>query len=630
MVKKIIQTLLRISLLLVIIVLGFTAIFPGWLDYRQIIIDSVTTKFMSNEDIVLLEEARQIGISFKQHKNNVLSLRRLARLKQEKIERLHASLTAGETDNFKSILTDFSKNDLPNKLIQKTISLNNIEAFIAVYDKQQPPCTLESQQIDHANASKNSYNRPLVTKFIFKAENPQFFIHWLKRQCNDLITKLDFIELLSKDLMQFGRYDLLRAIPNKESYSWLYQQVLWQTILNEDEQKALALINDGIGFDHNKAAFFSLPKTLDKNKKPIDAFYYAIKSKQLELASKIIEKDPQYIQRNELNEELYTLMTSSYTHLKALEFLSDGKLDLQSINIDLKQEFIAAVNKGHLKHIQLLLRSDTQLSFKNIHNIDWERLDFAMRNVGIETTKFFISRGLDVANFALHGLDQLKYAMLIGDIDAVEFLLDKIKVQPDRIYRGKSILNHQIGGNDSTKKHIKALLIKYGAHENIAKMYSKETGVTYNPSCRIGKKISKNIFNDDELVNPLQTEFTKNSKMNSYNVCEAALAYCFHKYGKSLDDCFETIQSCNTHENKLNGSNKVTVCCPSTSKKTYNDNRCAGLDIRGAAYSLKGLGFSETYSVPYLTTLNKEFQDSKKEQYKELEKELRRMQKKNE
>jgi len=195
-------------------------------------------------------------------------------------------------------------------------------------------------------------------------------------------------------------------------------------------------------------------------------------------------------------------------------------------------------------------------------------------------------------------------------VDIVELLLES-DVKPDRLYRGKSILDTQTSQKTENSQKIRDLLIAKGAHNNLGKLVRKETGVKYNPQCKIGEASVRQYATKPEYLSVINEGLEKGLNADNYGLCHVGLLLCTKSQENSLDDCFESAPACTTSNGatRFSKDNPATnLCCPQEAKSRYNEMRCSGLGVIAASFALRDMGFPTTYTIPTFMVNTPEYQ----------------------
>jgi len=212
-----------------------------------------------------------------------------------------------------------------------------------------------------------------------------------------------------------------------------------------------------------------------------------------------------------------------------------GNLDKEKVNVYLDR----AISGQRLSVIYTLLAIDPSIRFDNLDNDESKNLAAAsLKN--IEFLPRLLDRGFELEKLEFKGLDLLSNVIAVGNLDVTQRIL-QAGVNPGVWYRGGSILNESIGGDEVTQAAIKTSLIAAGATEDEALLVRNLTGVEFDASCRVGEASISDIQSEKyhQLLNNLMTTNNLES-LTSYEVCETTLLVCTNDPNQSLDDCFES------------------------------------------------------------------------------------------
>lgn len=130
---------------------------------------------------------------------------------------------------------------------------------------------------------------------------------------------------------------------------------------------------------------------------------------------------------------------------------------------------------------------------------------------------------------------------------------------------------------DDDKDKIIALLKQYGATNNFLAIVRDEkgVGVDINLNCRLGRvvKIETKTVAEKYMQRSQNNPEDKLKNTNQLVMCSIATANCTNQ-GFGVDSCMRSIQVCSTLHN-----NQAPICCSSSLKKRYFEARCSGLNV---------------------------------------------------
>lgn len=577
-------------MLSLIVLLGFTALFPGWFDNRQVVMDEITARFMSVDDQVLRQQARDKQIDFKAYKAQVLALRATQKRKAELREMLAAAHKSGDNVALKNTLVQMQRNDVPSRLFVSAIENENIGALTAMSEAGYK-CILDDASASNGNV--NRYNNSSVSSAFYKSNNADVFSEWVGLGCYQ--GQVYFI----KNLLKQNKQALFANVAINNTTELFWSDVLWESVLLKMDSYAASLIDKGVGRTDRSELFATL-KGLNISSTFDDILLESINLRLALVSERILSVDKNYIRRNELSKSVLQMLLNRHQR-NMIEIFQVNVLNLSELAEVIPKHLVTSVNKGDVNMIRLLLSLDSTLSMSSFEAHNLTALNRALRGSEVIHFPQLVDRGLNFKAFKYQGLDQLSQALSLGD----EILVSKILamgVNPKRLYRGRSILATPIGGDLTKQKAINTSMINAGATNDLGELVRHETGVKYAPNCSIGKH-AEITFQTPKYYQPITALLRKQKTetLTSYQVCEVALLICTKNAETVLDDCFESVPVCPQRVEDKGFHVKgipSPVCCPSEAKKRYNEMRCSGLGIAASVSTLSRMGFSETYGIP--------------------------------
>ncbi len=606
--KKALYFLLRLSLLMTIIVLGFTALFPGWYDNRQIIFDEVSSRFMSPDDIAIREDARRKNTPFKEHKADVVE-RRLAKQRRLDLQNsFNAALDGGDNQRLKETLSQMEKRDVPSNIYARAIRQNNIGA-LSIIANAGIPCRYDGGSNVFAStkgAENVRVSQSLTLSAIYESSNPDVVAKWVALGC------YSGQPYFAKNIVAKETLHLFDKVPKTKSTAKLWQDLLWESVVAKNQDQAVDLIQGGVGLIESDREF-SLGERGQASNDRQDIFLVSLSLSLPKVAANILVQDPGYVRRRGLSKSvLNSLQARRRAHVPIDMFLN-AEFDKNALQELMPEYWESAISAGDIGMMRLLLTLEPTLSFDAHNASDLANLDRALRSRDSVHLPLLIERKLDFNAFDYKGLDQLQQAMFAGDPALVDSLL-QAGIDPRAVYRGRSILSSQVGGDSAQQDKIKAALVKHGATTDLAALVRLKTGVQHDQRCRAGKR-SDIDFQSPEYYRPLKEQLREINKktLSAYRACEVSLLVCTKSQEFGLDDCFESLPSCpkRVEDNGFSlGTLPSPVCCPDAAKKRYNEMRCAGLGVLAASMTLSELPFTKYYSVPVFFINTKEYKQN--------------------
>ncbi len=627
---KILKLIIRVSLLLAMVVLCITALFPGWYDNRGIIFNEVSQRFMSNDEVIMREKASRADVPYQEYKEKAEAKKKAKALLAKLNAGLDQAIAANDSAAINRAVAKFSAEQIKPNNVVSLIESSNITAFTALY-QQSLACNTDYQRDLVKTQMKNktatdyrvSQFETKVSRAVLANSNDALMLAWYEMKCwrsaTELANKHDYLKALAHKLVVRNKPNRVLALKNAEDFDYLLTQVLWQSLNKRNDAAAQSLFEKAYVEDTKKKPIVSFVD-VKKGRGGIssDLVFYALKNNHLLFAESVLQYDPEYIKRNNLSWNIYNdIVAKRFPERKTVQLLSNGLLDLESVKIDVNSELTTAIENGITESVLLLLNHDAKATLKNLPVTDWENFRRSSANLPLQTQRFLFERGLDYGVFAYQGVDQLANAMSKGDEALVEFYLAEAGVKPAIEYRGKTILDAAIGGDTKTQQRILALLTEYGAHDDYFKLIREITGVEYDPNCSVGQPLEPSRYASNKLVEQLKAAESQ-QPLTPMNFYEAAIVHCVSDNGHDLDSCIVSIRACSdssaaTPRAQMKSSD---LCCPSHVKRTYTQARCSGMDVASAAVTLRGTGFTEAYTIPLFFTYTKEYKELQESQQK--------------
>jgi hypothetical protein len=609
MFKRVFQVLVRITLLAAIIVLAITAIFPGWYDNRHIVVDEITAKFMSTDDLIIRENAQRQNRPYKEVKAEVLQKRKVKEDRQALAANLKEAIQTQDQQRLLVLLSSSLKRDFPQDLYVQAIEQNYLDG-LEIINRAGIACNaLPTQFKDDAimfNAINSIHAKTLNA--VFKS-NATVFSKWLELDCYKVHSNIEQ-RLIGHP--QFSEWLNSVSFDDKDAAFW--QKILSQSVATNNDEIAKKLIAAGVALSNDSLLTINNRRLSASNN--VDPLTSLIQRNKIELAAEILQKQPNYIAENNLDQEVFNAIKSGRQLRSIYEAFPSSFLRLDALQFKPAEELEQAVQKGNLARIIWLLELDPSINFSMLEPasseqaLDYAKLDRSLQFDNVEHIRLLLERGFDLNSFEYKGLDQVANAARRGDVDLVSLLLEK-GVKLNTLYRGQSILTALSSGNLENHKAIKALLISKGAHDNLGKLVRQTTGVKYNPQCKIGLPSIQQFATKPEYLGLINDAIGEGLKANNFGICHASLLLCTKDQKNSLDDCFESAPACTGDDNQIVfGKDKQaqSLCCPAAAKFRYNEMRCSGLGVISASAMLRDMGFPETYTMPTFMLNTPEYQ----------------------
>ena len=300
----------------------------------------------------------------------------------------------------------------------------------------------------------------------------------------------------------------LSANPNATNHR--HMSALYLSLLNNMPKVALRLVQKGAKIEakHLVGRY--------------EVLSWAIMKGYLDIADEIINRNPEYIRRNDLDR---AVLSAAFYALK------DKKL---------RQEALT-----------LLLQNGVEPQKMQNGGIRW--LIKAVELQDPILVKQLLDTGID-PNI------RSKMRIVLGVAESIDnsksFGVDKPDVDID-------------------KNKIIAVLKQYGATNNFLAIVRDEKGVDLNLNCSLGRevKIETKTVAEKYLQRTQNNPETKLMNNNELVMCRIATANCTNQ-GFGMDSCMRSIQVCG-----ISDTNQAPICCPSSLKKRYFEARCSGLDV---------------------------------------------------
>ncbi len=618
--KKISLLSLRIALLGFMVILGMTAIFPGWYDNKHIIWEEFTANFMSKDDIQIREEAKRQQVPFKEYKAKVLQKRANIKERELLAVNLKEAIDAKNDQRLTSLLMNAKKQHFPEDLYVQAIENNYVSGFEIIHFNGIA-CTATHEHFKGDSILFNKIgNIRYKTLNAVLASNSSIFNKWAELGCYESYEHIDQ-RLINHD----GLPELLAGISFADKGNKLWEKLLWRSIRSKKIHISEQLINNGILMSNEYIV--SINKGRSQNRLKMDMFSLIFQQGQYQLAELLLKKHPTYIAENNLDQAVFGALKKGPQSKAIYDAFPSSLIQLDALSINTSSEFEQAITKGHLPRIIWLLELDPTLNFSALNNstVDYSMLDKSLSGfVNAEQIQMLIGRGLDLNLFEYNGLDQLSGAIQNGDLEVISSLLET-HIQLDKLFRGKSILNVKTYKNTHNKEEIRRLLIENGAHDDLGLLVRQETGVEFDPQCKIGKRTIAGYESNSEFLSLINSTFDESEDpltADHAELCHFSLLACTKNQNNSLDDCFESAPICSGENIDSVYSKESPVnhlCCPAKAKLRYNEMRCSGLGVISASFSLADMGFPTVYSIPTFMMNTREYQEQSLKQQKEDE-----------
>ena len=602
MLKKII----RVTLLGIIVVLGFTIIFPGWYDNKHIILDEITSKFMSKDDLIIRDDARRKNIPFKAYKEQVLNKRKARKLREENLQSLAHAINTQDDQLLEKTLIATKKRNIPYDIYAQVIEKSYLKGIDIIHENGIP-CTATPQYLKDNQVSPNQGSIHRATINAVLSSNSEILEKWLSLDCHTIQPK--FLARFVKDS---------RAIPltenlteNKNNQLFL-ENLLWESVSNNKVKLTTHLRNQGISFSDDFLR--SMNQERYSSGKKIDFLTSFVKKRKMDVVAIILEDQPNYISENKIDQNIFDALKNGSQSKGIYDVLKSSYISKDALDFNPSTELEQAVTKGNLTRVMWLLSLDPDLDFSTLQNKNIEYISFerSLRWDNVKNVPILAARKFDFSLLRYQGLDQLSDAISRGKIDIVKLLLD-LGVKTNTLYRGNSILNIANTLKVENKQKIIDLLIANGAHNDLGKLVRQETGVQYDPQCKVGKQSIQNYGSNNDHINQINQSLQQRarSKVDNYGICHVSLLLCTKDNKNSLDNCFASAPSCSdeSQTSSFSKENPVTsLCCPAAAKSRYNEMRCSGLDVVSSSLMLRDMGFPETHSIPTFMLNTPEYQ----------------------
>ena len=611
---------IRVALLGFMVILGMTAIFPGWYDKKHIIWEEFTANFMSKDDLQIREEAKRQQVPFNEYKAKVLQKRANIKERELLAVNLKEAIDAKNDQSLTTLLMNAKKQHFPEDLYVQAIKNNYVNGFEIIH-VNGIACTATHEQFKGDSILFNKIGSiRYKTLDAILTSHSSMFNKWAELGC------YESYEHIEQRLVNHERLpELLAGVSFADKGNKLWEKLLWRSIKSNKANVAEQLLNNGVLMSEDYIVSINKGRSQDRRK--MDMFSLIFQQGRYQLAELLLKNHPSYITENNLDQAVFDALKQGPQSKDIYEVFSSNLIQLDALSISTSNELEQAITKGHLPRIIWLLELDPTLNFSVLNNstVDYSMLDRRMNGfVSAEQITMLMGRGLDLNLFKYNGLDQLSGAIKNGDIDVISSLLGT-DIQLDRLFRGKSILNVKTYKNTHNKEEIRRLLIENGAHDDLGLLVRQETGVEFDPQCKIGKRNIADYGNNSEylsLINSMFDEHEDPLTADHAELCHFSLLACTKNQNNSLDDCFESAPSCSGDNIDSVYSKESPVnhlCCPEKAKLRYNEMRCSGLGVISASFSLADMGFPTAYSIPGFMINTREYQEQSLKQQKEDE-----------
>ena len=308
---KILKVILRISLLSLIVLLGFTAIMPNWFRDRDVIYEQLANRFSSTEELILREHAKRKGIPYKQYKQQLEADRarnELLALQNAKLNvQLDAALASHDLEAVSTAANNLSIGEIGSERLLLAIKSENATIFKALY-RNSLLCNLPQHwPVSILPFKKDVYNA------VIRAQNVEIFHAWYEMGCHigRYENRKALRQSMAIDLIKLNKTRNIFVLAEFDEYLDLVSEIIWQNLKRKQDANAQAIFEQAFSTldKKNPEVTFLNRKEYSKDyyiygkpnfKSSDDLFIYALEQRYLLFAKSVLEHDPNYITRNGL------------------------------------------------------------------------------------------------------------------------------------------------------------------------------------------------------------------------------------------------------------------------------------------------------------------------------------------
>lgn len=534
-IKDIMKIIIRVSLLLLMVILGFTVIMPGWHDNLGIITSEITNRFKTSEELVAIEkkQRKQREYEFRAKAENstveaIEEQEKEAKLKSAKRIQLKLFTKTNKAQELTNLIKSFEAKDIPTELYQIAIKSNSKLSFQALLDAKVA-CDYSSSSGRYAfntaiNSDDTYYFKTLIFELCSTVNNTN------QRRLSELLLVREQFDLMrlvpitNNNIRDFDRATNYLVEKKNIRYAIAFLR------LGISKNKLRGILSKAIRYDLTEVALttielganFSVESKKDLSSSPL---LNALARNNITVAIEILSRDPEYISRESLkHDDLFLASLSAKNSLAMIELLFSNGLDVKRFK-----------NNG-------------------IHAVE---------------SAIVSSKPKELAILLNNGIDPKQ---LIGSHTFLEYA--------QRRY-GKSTDENTIKNQDE----IIAVLKKAGVPSNGLNVAKSEIAKYGEAKCEF-EPIEHDFSSG---IDAIKQHINSGKKLSKTAHCELLVLSCTATTLK-LDDCLNAVPECGTR------SGSGTYCCSSEIKSTYLEARCAGFSPHGSVYRIKGL--NTVYTIP--------------------------------
>ena len=299
-------------------------------------------------------------------------------------------------------------------------------------------------------------------------------------------------------------------------------QALQKAIKKRRAKQALAMIELGANVSKNNLLELSLRNNMPKvalslikkgapledvkSKTQFSVLAKSIKQGYIDVFQEILERDPDYITRNKLEDSVFSTSLSIRDQVKRRKSLS------LALNYGVKPESLK--DKGSYGLVKAIYYQD---------DIIVEQL---------------LKAGVNPNRLVNHDL-----ALIVAK-----------NINSPRYKQFRKIHQSKQSNSIDTENRIISLLEQQGASDNFFQAVMKTKGIKTIKNCSLGKVLSVEF-------EATKNESSQKAARNNFKQCINATSICINQ-GFGADDCMRTVPSCNNED-------RTALCCNSTIKEQY-------------------------------------------------------------
>lgn len=522
---NILKPVVRVFLLLVMLVLGFTIVMPGWYHQFDIIKDEVSIRFKDNSELIEYEarkrkqkELTELARIHNMSEQEYAQLEFDSKIKGQQYHMLTQLAKTNKSDGLVSLLSITSDKNIPVSIFADAINSKSRDAFQALLSADV--------SCDYATPKGGQAFRASIN-----STDPWYFQQLVASRCKRVSG--EYHKPIAEILLARKKFDLMLELPVQSHNQHYFDRSFEWLLNNKQADQAMAFLQHGVSEQQierslikaaragllplahailRKGGDFAVPKRSGLRGSVLNA---GLQQEDMSLAKAILQKDAQYITRETL---------------------------------------------GH-------------------DSLFYSAARFANKTERQKAMTFLFDNGLDYKRFPRQGLFALMEMIKLSRPQELQLLIDQ-GANPKVIYHSKSLIEIAEERNGESKQELIAILENVGVPRNALELVKQDAQYKEGRQCDFQtlefdfSAAEKNIINS----------FPEGEALSAMQRCEALVLSCT-KTRAGLDACIHSAPTCRANSEK----GAEPFCCDAAFKTTYAEARCAGLPSVIAVSRIPGL-----------------------------------------